>query len=206
MSKPSLLRLPALLGPALAASPLAASLLAVSFIAPAPATAQAPTPAAQAPAAQQHVTVPSLPGERNREGTVKPSGELKTDAYGNLTQPIGPATTAVPAGSSRPPSKKSASPAGTAAPIPVGTAGPAPSSPAVATGQNTARIRGVVKTWEPGKSLTMTVRGTGKDVVYTPKAGAAVPEGLKAGDPIRIRVLTAEKGNVFDRVELLPKP
>jgi hypothetical protein len=76
----------------------------------------------------------------------------------------------------------------------------------VATGQNVARIRGVVKTYEAGKSLTMTVRGTGRNVTYRLKAGATVPTGLKAGDAVRIRVLTAEKGNVADVVEILSKP
>ena len=189
--------------------PLALAGLAACFVlAPGPASSQNPPPTAP-PAAQQHVTVPSLPGERNREGTVRPTGELKTDAYGNLNQPIGPPAAAAPAGSARAPVRNGAGArpnAPAAAPAPVGTAGPAPSAPAVATGQNTARIRGVVTSWEPGTSLTMTVRGTGKDVVYTPKTGATVPEGLKPGDPIRIRVLIAEKGNVFDRVEILPKP
>jgi hypothetical protein len=76
----------------------------------------------------------------------------------------------------------------------------------VATGVNVAHIRGIVKAYVAGKSLTMTVRGTGKDVTYTLKNGAAVPAGLKSGDAVRIRVLVAEMGKVADGVEILAKP
>jgi hypothetical protein len=168
--------------------------------------AEDPPPTPQA--APQHVTVPSLPGEPNREGVVKPGGGLKTDQYGNLTQSIGPppaSTAPTTPGAAARPSGRTASPSGSAT-VPAATAGPAPSGPAVATGANVAHIRGVVKDYAAGKSLTITVRGTGKDVTYTLKAGATVPAGLKAGDPVRIRVLIAEKGKVADVVEVLSKP
>jgi hypothetical protein len=162
-----------------------------------------PTPAS----APQHVTVPSLPGEANKSGTVRPSGSLQTDADGNLVtskQDVAPAPApAKPAAPAQPAAGAKGKPA---AAVPPSPAGPAPSGPAVTTGVNTASIRGTVKSYEAGKSLTMTVRGTGKDVTYTLKSGATVPPGLKAGDPVRIRVLTAEKGKVADRVELFQKP
>jgi hypothetical protein len=157
-------------------------------------------------AAQQHVTAPSLPGDKNREGVVQPGGGLKTDEYGNLTQSIGGASTAPTPGSATKPPSAAGPKAPAAGPVPANSAGPAPVGPAVATGANVAHIRGVVKAYEAGKSLTMTVRGTGKDVTYTLKTGATVPPGLKAGDAVRIRVLVAEKGKVADGVEVLSKP
>ena len=163
-----------------------------------------PTPMPTMAVAPQHVTVPSLPGEPNREGVVRPSGTLKTDAYGNLAQPVGGPPVASPTasvGKSRP--KPIASSGG---PVPLSSPGPAPSGPATVTGPNVAHMRGVVKAYEAGKSLTMTVRGTGRDVIYNLKAGAKVPSSLKPGDAVRIRVLTAEKGNVVNGVEILPKP
>ncbi len=165
-----------------------------------------PTPMPTLAVAPQHVTAPSLPGEPNREGVVRPSGELKTDDYGNLVQPVGvPPVSTSPASPGKPPAAaRTKAPA--AGPVPANTAGPAPLGPGVATGPNVAHLRGVVKAYEAGKSLTMTVRGTGRDVTYTLKAGATVPAGLKAGDAVRIRVLAAEKGKVVDGVEILPKP
>ena len=74
----------------------------------------------------------------------------------------------------------------------------------VVTGANVLNIRGTVKAIEPGKSVTVTVRGTGSDVTYTLKEGASVPRGLKAGDSVRVRVLAAEKGKVADKVEIVP--
>ena len=172
----------------------------------APAGGPLPTPMPTTAAASQHVTAPSLPGQPNREGVVQPGGGLRTDEYGNVTQPIGGASTApTPANPGRPPVavKPRAAAAG---PVAVGTAGPAPTGPGVETGPNVAHIRGVVKAYEAGKSLTMTVRGTGRDVTYRLKAGATVPPGLKPGDAVRIRALAAEKGKVIDGVEVLPKP
>lgn len=156
-----------------------------------------------------HVTVPGEVGKPAQQGWVKPSGEVKTDEYGNPIQNQGPPNlTPIPgAQPAAPPAKpkKAAPSTGAAAPAPSVSipVGPAPSGPAVATGANIANIRGVVKALEPGKTLTMTVRGTGKDVTYTLTPNAQIPEGLKAGDPVRIRVQAAEKGKVVDKVEIV---
>ena len=163
-----------------------------------------PTPMPTMAVAPQHVTAPSLPGEPNREGVVRPSGTLKTDDYGNLVQPVGVPPVAGPTASAGKARPKPMAPA--AGPVSPDSPGLAPAGPAVATGPNVARIRGVVKAYEAGKSLTMTVRGTGRDVTYMLKAGTTVPSSLKPGDPVRIRVLTAENGNVVNGVEILPKP
>lgn len=155
-----------------------------------------------------HVTVPGEVGKPAQQGWVKPGGEIKTDEYGNPIQNLGPPNlTPVPGAQPAPPAKpkKAAPSTGAAAPAPSVSipVGPAPSGPAVATGANIVNIRGVLKTFEPGKSLTMTVRGAGKDVTYTLAPNAQVPEGLKAGDPVRIRVQAAEKGKVVDRVQIV---
>lgn len=185
------------------------------------ALAAAPAAIAQAPAAPtappQHVTVPSLPGQPNQQGTVTPSGALPTDSEGYAITnrldasgqlPSGtPAAGPAPAGAAPQGPKPKGNEAATtnpntaAANIPVG---PAPTGPAVATGANIVHIRGTVKAIDAGKTLTMTVRGTGRDVTYTLKSGASVPPGLKAGDSVRVRVQAAEKGKIVDRVEIVP--
>jgi hypothetical protein len=159
------------------------------------------------------VTVPSLPGQPNQERTVTPSGALATDSEGYAITnrldgsgqlPSGtPAPGAPPAGAAGPKgnAKAAPNPNTAAANIPVG---PAPTGPAVVTGANIVRIRGTLKAVDPGKSVTVKVRGTGRDVTYTLKSGASVPAGLKPGDSVRVTVLAAEKGKVADEVEILP--
>lgn len=186
-------------------------LLAVLVLAAAPAAnGQAPVVPTAPP---QHVTVPSLPGQPNREATVTPSGALATDSEGYAVTNRLDASGQLPTGT---PPPAGAAPQGTAAsrkakgapasvqPVPNVPAGPAPTGPAVVTGANVANIRGTVKAIDPGKTLTMTVRGSGRDVTYTLKSGASVPPGLKAGDSVRVRVQTAEKGKIVDRVEVVP--
>lgn len=189
---------------------LASSSLALLAAVPATADPPPPTPPPTVVSAPQHVTVPSLPGQKNEEGTVKLGGEIQTDGVGNILTP--PRSADSPSGTPAPgPAGKAAGPA--AAPdrkgapaVPSAAVGPAPEGPAVATGKNVVAIRGVVTAIEPGKSITVKVQKTGKDVTYTLAPGAAVPAGTKAGDKVRVRILAAEKGKVADRVERLPPP
>ncbi|MFN7986682.1 MAG: hypothetical protein U0529_04360 [Thermoanaerobaculia bacterium] len=175
-----------------------------------------PTPAATPQSAPQHVTAPSLPGQPNREGTVKPDGGMPMDSEGYaITKRYDPSATpqaapkpgakpaAAPAGASAPGAPAPGSAAAPAASIPVG---PAPTGKAVATGANTATIRGNLVAVEPGKSVTIRIQRTGVDNTYTLKEGAKVAADLKPGQLVRVRVLPAEKGKVADRVEAVPPP
>jgi hypothetical protein len=171
-----------------------------------------PTPAATPASAPQHVTVPSLPGQPNKEGTVKPEGGMPMDSEGYAItkryDPNAPApkasTGAAPASTTAP----AAAPAGKAAPaaapgIPVG---PAPAGKMVVTGANTITVRGSLVALEAGKSVTVKLQRTGKENTYTLAPGATIGQGVAPGQVVRVRVLAAEKGKVADRVEIAPPP
>lgn len=173
-----------------------------------------PTPAATPQSASQHATAPSLPGQPNREGTVKPDGGLPMDSEGYaITKRYDPSATpqAAPKPGAKPAGAPAAPATGTAAPgapaaaasIPVG---PAPTGKAVATGANTATVRGNLVAVEAGKSVTIKIQKTGIENTYTLKEGATVAADLKPGQLVRVRVLPAEKGKVADRVEAVPPP
>jgi hypothetical protein len=166
-----------------------------------------PTPNPQS--APQHVTVPSLPGDKNKEGTVRPDGGMPMDSEGYaVTKRYDPGA---------PPAKASpaAAPAGKAAPAPAagGAAaaqipvGPAPTGKMAVTGENYINVRGTLVSVEPGKSVTIRLQKTGTENTYTLAPGAAVPAGLEPGKTVRVRVLAAQKGKVADRVERIdPTP
>ena len=156
---------------------------------------QAPTPI------PQRVTVPSLPDQQNKEGVVKPSSALATDSAGwvqNNPAAVDPkAAPPAPAGPAAPPP----APAGPA----VGGRSPAPSPGA--TGKPVVNaayssIRGVVKTFEKGASITI-VEASGRERTVPLAAKAEVYEGLKAGDSVVIRVPLQKPadGKSADRVE-----
>ncbi|KAA0256282.1 hypothetical protein FBQ97_05545 [Acidobacteria bacterium ACD] len=188
---------------------LASSSLVLLGAVPAVADPPPPTPPPTVVSAPQHVTVPGLPGQKNKEGTVKLGGEIQTDAVGNIvTQPMsaeGPKGTPAPAPAGKQPATGAPAQGGTAA-VPAVPVGPAPAGPAVATGKNVVAIRGVVTAIDPGKSITVKVQRTGKDVTYTLAPKAEVEAGTKVGDSVKVRILAAEKGKVADKVELLPPP
>jgi hypothetical protein len=174
-----------------------------------------PTPAATPQSAPQHVTAPSLPGQPNKEGTVRPDGGMPMDSEGYaVTKRYDPSATpqAAPKPGAKPgaapaaaPASGAASPAGpaAAASIPVG---PAPTGPAVATGANYVTVRGSLVAVEAGKSVTIKLQKTGTENTYTLKEGAKVAADLKPGQLVRVRILAAEKGKVADRVEAVPPP
>ena len=168
----------------------------------------APTPNPQS--APQHVTVPSLPGDRNKEGTVRPDGAMPTDSEGYaVTKRYDPGAPA--AKGATPPSGKApattgpgGSGAGAAGQIPVG---PAPAGKMTATGENYVQVRGTLVSVEPGKTVTIKLQRTGVENTYALAQGASVAEGLEPGKTVRVRVLAAQKGKVADRVELVvPTP
>lgn len=164
------------------------------------------TPPPTPESAPQHVTVPALPGQPNREGTVRPDGGLATDAEGNsVTRRM-----SVDAGTPTPTPSAGARPAG-AAPNASGTGGttpardvpPATSGKAPSSEASTLTIRAVVSSFEPEKSITVRVKvGSRRSVVtYALAPDAAVPAGLKPGESVRLRILVQGKSKVADRVE-----
>ena len=166
------------------------------------ATAAAAQQAAPTPPPQS-VVVPSLPDQKNKEGVVKPSGALATDSAGWVQNAPG----------SVDPKAAPASPAG-GAPVP-----PAPVAPGVggrsvppAPGPGTAgkpvvgaayvSLRGAVKAWNKGKSLTIVdSAGRERTVPLAPKAD--LYEGLAVGDRVVLRIPLTKPadGKSADRVE-----
>lgn len=163
-----------------------------------------PTPRPKQESAPLDVTIPSLPGQPNREATVKPDGELATDAVGNsVTRPMSaetgqPTPTAAARVTGRP---APPSPAGDADPVHASKAGPVASANGGAAGPSTLEVRAVVTAFQAGRSVTVRIRRTGSPVTYTLAPDAEVPADLKRGDAVRVRVLVAGKGRVTDRVE-----
>ena len=176
-------------------------------LASAPAPGEPPPPGPTTAAAPQHVVIPSLPGQRNLEGTVTPSGALPTDSEGYARTTTYGADQPIPGTSPGGAKSAQGSPAPVVPPLPPPPpVGPAPTGKAVATGANVANIRGTLKAIDPGKSATVNVKGTGRDVTYTLAPGATVPADLKPGESVRVRVQLAEKGKVADRIERLGPP
>lgn len=160
-------------------------------------------PADPPTATEQHVTVPSLPGEPNKDTVVSPSGSMKTDANGwVVSKPAtGVAPTAPPT-----PSRQAAPAQGAPVARPRPKVGPASSAPTAASGNNTMTIRGVVKAVSPSQSVTIQRASSGSVVTYALAPGAAVPTGLKPGERVKLRVLVLEKNRVADKVERVKEP
>ena len=154
---------------------------------------QAPTPI------PQNVVVPSLPDQPNKEGVVNPSGSMKTDAEGyvrNDARAVNPGASAPAAGaaSGAPPGPGIAVPA---APAPAA----APRGTAVVDGARLT-IRGVVKAYEKGVSITI-VGANGRRRTVPLAATAFVYEGMAAGDKVVLSVPLQKPGDGrhADRVE-----
>jgi hypothetical protein len=174
-----------------------------------------PTPAAKPESAPQHVTVPSLPGQENKQGTVKPEGGMPMDSEGYaVTKRYDPSAKPSPAaaktgarGSATPSGSTAgagAQPATSTAAAPAIPIGPAPSGKAVATGANYLTVRGSVVAFEAGRSVTIRHGRTGTENTYTLAPGATVGKDVGPGREVRVRVLAAEKGKVADQVEVVP--
>jgi len=153
----------------------------------------------------QSVVVPSLPDQKNKEGTVRPSGSLATDEAGwvkNAPGAVDPkAGAAEGAGAG----------ASTAGPVaypnvPPPGPGPAPTGKAVVDAAYLS-VRGVVKAHKAGVSVTI-VDASGKERTVPLAAKAEVYDGLKAGDKVVLRVPLKKPGDgkSADRVEKQKPP
>lgn len=193
----------------MSAARLPVGLLGLTLLAAGASAAEPPaTPAARPESAPQHVTAPSLPGQQNRQGVVKPDGALPMDSEGYAVTKTYDGTT--PSKASPQPAPKgavvvgsSSSAPGKAAEIPIG---PAPTGKGTATGANYLTVRGSVVALEPGKSVTIRIQKTGSEITYALAAGATVGKDVAPGQLVRVRVLAAEKGKVADKVDLVPPP
>jgi hypothetical protein len=162
-----------------------AAVLAAAALTSIPATAQqAPTPV------EQRVVVPSLPDEKNKEGVVRPSGEVPTDEYGNIMAAPGVVdpTAAKPTPAATAPSKSApGTPASGPAPYPaVPTPPPGPTGPADVKAAYLS-IQGTVKAYEKGVSITV-VEANGRERTVKLAAKASVYEDLAAGDKVVLRI------------------
>ncbi len=183
----------------------AAFVLALAAAGAALAQQQAPTPVPQT------VVAPSLPDQPNKEGKVAPGGAMKSDAGGYVDTKMGAIDPNAPKTGSTTPAKAGGN-AGTVAPGPgIGAPalpppGPGPSGPAVVGAANLT-VRGVVKSFEKGVSIT--IRETnGKDRTIPLAEKAVVYEGLAPGDKVVVRIPLKRPadGKSADRVEKQKPP
>ena len=136
---------------------------------------------------EQHVVAPSLPDQPNKEGVVRPSGSMPTDAEGYVRTNQGAidptSTSPAPGGAS---AQGSATGSGTAGMASV----PAPTS--APRGKATVKaaylsVRGTVKAYEKGISIAV-VEADGHERTVKIAAKASVYEGLAAGDKVIVRI------------------
>lgn len=170
---------------------------------------QAASPRPTPDAAEQHVTVPSLPGERNKEGTVRPGGEIRTDEAGypvNNRRPVEPGsdksgTQAAPAKGEATRSAPRTGQTPDARPRRTVSQPVAGSTASGAPGNSSFFIKGVVKKYEPGKSIRIALSRTGRLIDYTLASDVVVPDDLRPGEPVSVRIVNQGKVRAVDRVE-----
>ena len=156
----------------------------------------------QAP--EQHVTVPSAPGQSNKETVVQPSATLKQGGYGWVLQGDQAArsgsrqATVRSTGAYAPPDPGAYSPP--TAPGPAVPAGPAVVGAAYVT------VRGTMKTYTKKAITILEKSGRERTVALAPRA--LVYEGLKPGDEVVLRIPFDEGADCHtaDRVERPPTP
>ncbi len=181
-----------------------AAVLLLALSAAGTALAQAPTPVSQT------VVVPSLPDQKNKEGTIQPGGAMKSDAAGNVQTDMGQIDPNAPKTSTAAP--KTPPPGGTApgpgigvpAMPPPPASGP-PGKTVVAAANLT--LRGVVKAYEKGVSVTIReANGKARTVPLADKA--FVYEGIVVGDKVTVRIPLEKPadGKSADRVEKQKPP
>lgn len=169
---------------------------------------QAASPLPTPEAAEQHVTVPSLPGEPNKEGTVRAGGEIKTDGAGypiNNRQPV------VPGASGSAPS-----PGANAAPGQATTSGPVPRNPnaksprgatpssrnaSATAASSTFMVKGKVKAYQPGASIRLALVKSGRFLSYSIAPDAVAPADLRLGEVVNVRIVNRGKARAVDLVE-----
>ena len=158
---------------------------------------------------EQHVVAPSLPDQPNKEGVVRPSGSLPTDAEGYVRTKQGAvdptSASPVPGGAAAQGSATGSGAAGTAY-VPAPT--PAPRGKATVKAAYLS-VRGTVKAYEKGVSITV-VEADGQERTAKIAAKASVYEGLAAGDKVIVRIPLGKPtdGKTTDHVERQkpPKP
>jgi hypothetical protein len=143
----------------------------------------APTPV------EQHVVAPSLPDQPNKEGVARPGGSMPTDSEGYVQTNRGavdPAAKPTP-GAAAPSKGAPGAPASGPALLPAGpTPPPGPSGPAVVNAAYLS-LRGTVKAYEKGVSITV-VEADGHERTVKLAAKASVYDGLAAGDKVVLRI------------------
>lgn len=150
----------------------------------------------------QSAVVPSLPDQKNKETTVRPSGTLATDAAGWVKN--GPDKTGE--GQKPPPNPADAtervppprSPGeGFSSPPPA----PAPKGPPVVRAAYVS-VHGVVKAYRAGTSITV-VDASGRERTVPLTKNAGVYEGLMTGDKVVLRIPLEKpaNGKSADQVE-----
>jgi len=176
-----------------------AAVLAVAAVAGVPATAQqVPTPV------EQHVVVPSLPDQPNKEGVARPSGSMPTDSEGYVRTnrgPVDPSAGKPTPGADATSKGAQAAPASGLAVVPAGPAPPpGPSGPTEVKAAYLS-LRGTVRAYAKGVSITIVEKG-GVERTVKLATKASVYDGLAAGDKVvlRIPLEKSSDGKSADRV------
>jgi hypothetical protein len=181
-------------------------LLALTAAGAALAQQQVPTPV------PQNVVVPSLPDEKNKSGVVTPGGAMKSDVGGWVQTDMGqidpnaPKTSSPSTGKPAAPAGAGAAGPGIVAPPPVPPPAEGPRGKTVVAAANVT-LRGVVKAYEKGVSVTIT-EANGKDRTVLLADKAAVYDGIAVGDKVALRVPLQKPadGKHADRVEKQKAP
>ena len=175
-----------------------AAVLLLALGAAGAAFAQQPTPTP----ISEHVVVPSLPDQPNKEGVVRPSGAMQSDPGGYVRNDAvsvepGTSTTPSPVAAAGQPAAGPGIGAPAAAAAPAG--GPR-GKPVIRAEYLT--VRGVVKAYEKGVSITI-VEANGRKRVVPLAEKASVYEGVAVGDKVALHVPLKKPadGKHADRVE-----
>ena len=158
---------------------------------------------------EEHVVAPSLPDQPNKEGVVRPSGSMPTDAEGYVRTNQGAidptSTSPAPGGAAAQGSATGSGAAGMAS-VPAPTSAPRGKATVKAAYLS---VRGTVKAYEKGVSITV-VEADGHERTVKIAAKASVYEGLAAGDKVIVRIPLGKPadGKTTDHVERQkpPKP
>ena len=136
---------------------------------------------------EQHVVAPSLPDQPNKEGVVRPSGSMPTDAEGYVRTNQGAidptSTSPAPGGAAAQGSATGSGAAGMAS-VPAPTSAPRGKATVKAAYLS---VRGTVKAYERGISIAV-VEADGHERTVKIAAKASVYEGLAAGDKVIVRI------------------
>jgi hypothetical protein len=153
---------------------------------------------------QQHVTVPSVPDQPNKDTVVRSSGALKTDPWGWVRQGQDPGPRELRA---RPTGIATRNgPEGPGSTGPISAPPPGPQGPPVVDAAYMT-LRGSVAVYQKGVSITIVDRSGRKRIVPLAK-GASVYDGLRIGDLVALRIPLEESATnrAADRVEKQQPP